>query len=97
MFYDSADRQTKLRIRCEFDGLSQSQFFRLMISGYIDGDDLIHAFLDKCKEKYKIQGKQKRNKIRNTQNKAKDLNKKFALESGEIESIFDIIETETGL
>ena len=97
MFYDSSDRQTKLRIRCDFDGISQSQFFRMMITGYIENDEMIHSFLEKCKEKYKIQGQQKRNKVQHIQKKIKDLNKKFVLESEEIENIFDIIETETGL
>ena len=97
MFYDSSDRQTKLRIRCDFDGISQSQFFRMILTGYIEGDELIQSYLNKCKEKYKIQGQQKRSKIQKFRKKAESLNKKFALESDEIENIFDIIEMETGL
>ncbi len=97
MFYDSSERQTKLRIRCDFDGISQSQFFRMMVSGYIDGDELISSFLDKCKEKYKIQGQQKRMKIVQLQNGAKKTIAKFALGDDEVSNIFDIIEMETDI
>tara|TARA_R100000008_G_C3572025_1_gene162778 strand:+ start:181 stop:519 length:339 start_codon:yes stop_codon:yes gene_type:complete len=97
MFYDSAHRQAKLKIRCDFDGITQSQFFRLMITGYIEDDDLIHKFLDMCKEKYKFQGKNKRDKINRIRQKSTQLKKNFSLDKNEIENIFDTIEQETNL
>ena len=97
MFYDSSERQTKLRIRCNFDGFTQSQFFRMMITGYLENDELIFNYIKKCKEKYNIQGQQKRNKIDQIHKNEKDLKKKFALGDTELESIFDLIETETNL
>ena len=97
MFYESEDKQARFKIRCEFDGISQSQFFRMMITGYIEHDDLIISFLDKCKERYEIQGKQKRNKIAQINKKSKETIKKFSLGDEEIENIFDMIETETNL
>ena len=97
MFYESEDRQAKLRLRCNFDGITQSEFFRMMVTGYIEGDELIFTFMDKYKEKYEIQGQQKRNKIKTIRKKASNITKKFSLDEGEIESIFDIIETETNL
>ena len=97
MFYDSEDRQIKFRIRCQHDGVTQSQFLRIMVSGYIEGDPLILDFLDKQKEKLNIQGKAKRNKIAEIGRLKEKNKKKFSLDSDEIESIFDIIETETNL
>ena len=32
MFYDSEEHQNKLKIRCNYDGITQSQFFRMMMS-----------------------------------------------------------------
>ena len=58
MFYDTSDRQTKLRIRCNFDGFTQSQFFRMMVTGYIENNELIYDYVKECKEKYEIQGQQ---------------------------------------
>ena len=92
MFYDTSDRQTRLRIRCKYDGISQSQFFRFMVTGYLENDLKIIEYLDFCKEKYRSQGTQKRRKIMNTHAKTSGNKTKFSLNEGEIESIFDIIE-----
>ena len=97
MFYDSSERQTKLRIRCDFDGISQSQFFRMVVTGYINNNEHIYEYIKKCKEDYEIQGQQKRNKIEKLQKNKKTLGKKFSLAEGEVENIFDIIEMETGI
>ena len=97
MFYDSSDRQTRLRIRCDFDGVTQSQFFRMIVTGYINNDELISSFMNRCKEKYKIQGQQKRKKVAQLQNGAKKTIATFTLGDKEVESIFDIIEMETDI
>jgi len=97
MFYDTSDRQSKLRIRCNFDGISQSQFFRMMITGYIENDELIYNFMKKCKERYHIQGENKRDKIDRIRKSSNQSIKKFNLGEKEIEDIFDIIETESGI
>ena len=97
MFYDSEENQIKLKIRCSFDGLTQSQFFRMMIAGYVGNDELVLDYIKECKEKYGAQGQQKRNKIDQLQKDKKNTEKKFSLKQNEIENIFDIIETETNL
>ena len=97
MFYDSEEHQIKLRIRCNYDGITQSQFFRMMIIGYIEDDELVYNFLKKCKEKYGVQGQQKRSKIERIRKKTEEVDKKFVLGDKEIENIFDIIEMETDL
>ena len=97
MFYESEERQTELRIRCNFDGITQSQFFRMMITGYINHDESIFAFLDRCKQRYQIQGQQKRKKIDQIQKSTSKVNDMFALKDGEIKNIFDMIEEETNL
>lgn len=97
MFYDTEERQIALRLRCQHDGFNQSQFFRMIIAGYVEGDELIHKFISSCKERYSIQGTQKRNKLDRLKQMGDDNIKKFGLDDNEIESIFDIIETDTGL
>ena len=39
MFYDTAKRQADLKIRLKYDGLNQSQFFRMVITGYLERDE----------------------------------------------------------
>ena len=62
MFYDTEQNQAKLKIRCAYDGMSQSQFFRMMLAGYVEDDENIMSYVKKCKEKHGLQGQQKRNK-----------------------------------
>jgi len=97
MFYDSSDRQTRLKIRCDYDGITQSQFFRMMVTGYIENDENIYSFVKSFKQDNQIQGVQKINKIDSLRNKSKDTQNKFSLNNDEIENIFDAIEMETGL
>jgi antitoxin component of RelBE/YafQ-DinJ toxin-antitoxin module len=97
MFYDSEEKQTRFRIRCQHDGITQSQFLRMMITGYIENDPLIFDFLKKQKEKFNIQGKGKRNKISQIKKAETENIKKFSLNNNEIEDIFDIIEMETDI
>jgi len=97
MFYDTEQNQAKLKIRCAYDGMSQSQFFRIMIAGYVEDDEHVLAYIKECKERYGLQGQQKRNKINQLQKDKKNIENKFSLKQDEIENIFDIIETETNL
>ena len=97
MFYDTEENLVKLKIRCQFDGFSQSQFFRIMLEGYINNDENILRYIENCKEKYSIQGQQKRNKINSISKKRQEVEKKFALKNDEIEDIFDMIESETNI
>tara|TARA_R110000851_G_C12887786_1_gene546776 strand:+ start:340 stop:546 length:207 start_codon:yes stop_codon:yes gene_type:complete len=68
-----------------------------MITGYVEGEELVLAYIKQCKEKYGLQGQQKRNKIDQLQKDKKSTENKFSLKKNEIENIFDIIETETNL
>lgn len=97
MFYDSPDRQTRLKIRCDFDGLSQSQFFRMMVSGYIENNEHIYKFIKNYKEQNQLQGSQKISKAHSIKSKIEENLNKFSLNENEIENIFDAIEVETGL
>ena len=38
MFYDTAKRRTDLNIKLKYDNIKQSEFFRIMISGYLESD-----------------------------------------------------------
>ena len=97
MFYESSENQTKLKIRCDYDGITQSQFFRMMISGYINSDENIYQFIKNFKKNNNIQGIAKINKIDSMRKSTKEVTTKFALNNDELEDIFDVIEMETGL
>lgn len=94
MFYDTGKRQTDLRIRLRYDGMNQSQFFRVMISGYLEKDELIMEYLDNHKKQHQIQSIPKRKKSMKLIEKGKENEKNFGLSDLDVENIFDIIAEE---
>tara|TARA_B100000085_G_scaffold228363_1_gene214330 strand:- start:120 stop:461 length:342 start_codon:yes stop_codon:yes gene_type:complete len=94
MFYDTEKRQADLRIKLQHDGMTQSTFFRVMISGYLDDDEHILNFINEFQERYKMRGKHKIRKVRKAKEKGKELKKHFSIDEREIENIFDILEEE---
>ena len=60
MFYDTEKRQVDLRIRLKYDNMSQSHFFRAMISGYLEKNPVFMTYLDDYKGKNQVQGINKR-------------------------------------
>ena len=97
MFYESPENQTKLKIRCDYDGITQSQFFRMMISGYIGNDENIYQFIKNFKQDNNLQGIAKIKKIDSIRKNAEEVEAKFNLNNDELENIFDVIEMETGI
>ena len=94
MFYDTEKRQADLRIKLQHDGITQSTFFRIMMSGYLENDENILNYLNKFQEKYKMRGKYKIKKVRSLIDKGSEAKKQFGIDEDEIESIFDLVEME---
>ena len=102
MFYDTGKRQADLRIRLRYDGMNQSHFFRVMISGYLEKNELIGFegatalvdYLDNYKKQHQIQSVPKRQKSMKLLEKGKKNEKDFGLTDVDVESIFDIIAEE---
>ena len=92
MFYDTGKRQADLKIRLDYDGMNQSQFFRAMITGYLDRDESLLDFLDQYKDTNQVQGQKKRAGNKLFIKAGRQVEKEFALDENEIENIFDIIE-----
>ena len=93
-FSDIDNRHAALRLRLHYDGLTQGQFFRALVSGYVDRDPDIVNFIEKVKEnseKYKPTLMKKR---RRAYTKSKQIEKLFGLDEDDIENIFDMIQKE---
>ena len=94
VFDDTDTRHAKLKIRLQHDGLSQAEFFRAFITGYIEKDRDVIKFINKYKTTNKTQSKKA---IKSSQ---KDLDsgikkmEQFGIFDGELEDIFDLIANE---
>jgi len=94
MFYDTEKNQIDLRIRLQYDGMNQSNFFRAMITGYLEKNEHIMEYIADYKERYIVHNKKKRKETAKLLEKGRELEKDFALDEDDIENIFDILEKE---
>ena len=90
VFQDTDHRHAKFFIKLRYDGFRQSEFFRQIISSYIDGDELFMEYLDSIKPQAKAKVK-KSKKLRDEGNKLKN---DLGLTDNEVEDIFDLIQQE---
>jgi len=94
VYYDTGKTHADLKIRWAFDSLGQSEFFRLIASGYLERDHRIIDFIEEYKEEKKLQSKKKLSKTRQLYKKAEEVKGQFALSEEDIEDIFDVLEKE---
>ena len=94
VFYDSDKRFAELKIRLQHDGISQAQFFRGIVTGYLMQDGDVLSYVDKLKASKNIGNRTKKSikEERELINTGKEQMNKLALGDEEIENIFDILE-----
>ena len=92
LFYDTDKRHADLKIRLQYDGLGQSEFFRAIVTGYLENDPLIAEYVTLYKEENGSQSKRQQAVVKKEIEEERRLSKVFA--NDEIENIFDIIEKE---
>jgi len=94
IFYDNDQRHASLKVRLQHDGLTQSSFFRMVITGYLNKDPNLLAFIDRHKEENKVQSATQRKKVKKMIEAGQETQVTHGLEESEVENIFDLIEQE---
>tara|TARA_R110001583_G_scaffold153277_1_gene305039 strand:+ start:19 stop:360 length:342 start_codon:yes stop_codon:yes gene_type:complete len=94
VFYDTDKRFAELKIRLQHDGISQAQFFRGIVTGYLMQDGDVLSYVDKLKTSKNIGNRTKKSikEERELINTGKERLDKLSLGDDEIENIFDILE-----
>ena len=91
IFADNDHRHAKLLIKLKHDGLTQSDFFRSIITGYINDDERIQEYV------YSIstQSKNRKAKSKKLFDKGKKtVNEIEALTEKDVDDLFDLIAQE---
>ena len=91
IFSDTHIRHAQLKIRLEYDGLSQAEFFRSIITGYLAKDTDLLSYINKYKETNQTQSKRNLKYVSKDYEKANELLGQFGIGDSELEDIFDII------
>ena len=94
IFYDTTRRHVELKIRLGHDDMTQSEFFRALVTGYLNKNELIIQYLDGHRENKKIQSKTKIQKSRKLIDEGKEVRQRFSLDDDERDNIFDLIAEE---
>ena len=95
VFYDTEHRHAELKVHLAHDKLSQSEFYRAVLTGYIRKDSDMLAFVDKLKASKKVGEPIKKKDINRSRKLIKDGDEtmaKLGLAEDDIENIFDILE-----
>tara|TARA_R100000908_G_C3726223_1_gene127189 strand:- start:317 stop:652 length:336 start_codon:yes stop_codon:yes gene_type:complete len=94
VFYDTDKRHVELKIRLKHDELTQAEFFRTLVTGYLKKDKDILAFLHRYMEEEGRQSRKHLSKNKQLVEEGRKNESKFALDDDEIENIFDLLEEE---
>ena len=94
-FYDTERRKVDLKIKLHYDGLTQADFFRGIVTAYIEEEENLYAWLSKFKNaNSKIKNSNTRAQAERSDQEAKQITKKFGITEEEIEDMFDLLEEE---
>ena len=94
VFSDSHIRHAQLRIRLDYDGFTQSEFFRCIVTGYLEKDKDLMNYVDKYKDVNKTQSKRNLKYIKKDNDESENMMSQFGIKNKELEDIFDLIAEE---
>tara|TARA_B100000214_G_scaffold375569_1_gene362753 strand:+ start:5264 stop:5605 length:342 start_codon:yes stop_codon:yes gene_type:complete len=94
VFVDDDKRHADLRIRLRHDGLTQTEFFQSMITGYLNNDERIIEYITSVKYELAKQGKRRIMKSKKMLDKGKELLKDYSFSDEERDELFDMIAEE---
>lgn len=94
IFTIPANDKAKFKVQLQYDSLTQAQFLRGMIEGYINRDEDFMNFVAKLKGDTRVQSKAQLKKVEKNLSEMKSTRNKFALDDDEVENIFDMLEQE---
>lgn len=94
VFDDTDTRHAQLKVRLDYDGLTQAEFFRSFITGYLQKNPDVMNYIKNYKEEKKIQSKRNIKIIMKDNETAEEMMAQFGIEKQDLEDIFDVIAKE---
>jgi hypothetical protein len=94
VFESTTNKHAQLKIRLQYDSMTQAEFFRCLIEGYLSKDNKILDYLQEYRLSKGKDSKRNAKYREKDMQKSNDLLKKFGIKDDELEDIFDLIEEE---
>lgn len=90
VFTENDHRQAQLVIKLQHEGMTQSAFFRHLITGFIEGDPRLVEYIDEVKN----QSKARKSKTKKLRDQGKQLTMECGFSEQQVHDLFDIIAEE---
>ena len=90
VFTENDHRHAQLVVKLKMDGMTQSKFFRQLITGYLQDDERIRSYVLDHSDLSKLKIKKSKKLIKEGKKIASDL----GLDNEQVEDIFDMIAEE---
>lgn len=97
IFSETGKTHAEFKIKLQYDSLAQGDFFREVVSAYLRDDEAFMTFIEEMKARLHNQSKRQREIVKKERKLSKKTEKDFSLTEQEVESIFDLLERETGI
>ena len=94
VFESTTNKHAQLKVRLQYDSMTQAEFFRCLIDGYLAKDERLLEYLEGYRLANGKDSKRNANYRKKDNKKADDLLNKFGIKDDELENIFDLIEEE---
>jgi len=96
VFEETDHQHAKFIIRLRHNSITQSDFFRAVIDGFIESDERICSFVEDYAKERKLMNKQRIKKSRMLKNFGHQKIQDFGFSKNEIDEIYDTIGEEGG-
>ncbi len=96
IFDDFDHRYAQLKVRLRHDGLTQSQFFQSIVSGYLDKNEHIVKYISTIQESLSKHGRKRLTGNARLVSKGRQIEKDFSLSKSDKDKLFDLIASEEG-
>ena len=94
VFESSTHKHAQLKVRLQYDSMTQAEFFRCLIEGYLSKDSRVLEYLQEYRLSKGKDSKRNAKYREKDMQKSNDLLKKFGIKDDELENIFDLIAEE---
>ena len=91
-FSDTDKRHAELKVKLRRDGLTQIEFFKAMITGYIEDDPNIVLYMSRVKQEKGLVSKKKIKKVESEALESNSVLRELGITDEDIDFVFDLIE-----
>jgi len=92
IFSIDADDHARLRIKLQYERMSQSMFFNMLVKGFLEDHPALKSYMDENAIKF-IDGKSLKKRLKDTEEYNNTI-EQYGLDKQEISDIFDVLEKE---